>query len=341
MRTGRNPAKSGLDAYAPKELGVALILYIPSQDGYFTNSLEIFKMQIASLRAATPQPYDLLVFDNGSCRPVVQTLQELYRDGEISWLVLSRHNIGKAGAWNWIFAAMPNPMIAYADADVLFRPGWLEASLEILKAFPQAGMVSAQPNFYDVLDGKGMAQRHLENNPDYALAPYQPSTNIIDEYCQGIGASAELAERFHQQPLPGVEHLSTKTQAVLGASHMQFIIPQAVARQVTPLPATKALLRAETMALDHKIDELGYLHLSTRLPHVFHMGNTLNERLLNEYQQITGEKPFAITSDPNPRKRASLARRWLSRLARTPQGQRQLQRIYNLLFQVLHSDQSG
>ena len=54
MRTGRNPAKSGLEAYTPKELGVALILYIPSQDGYFANVLDIFKMQIASLKAPPP-----------------------------------------------------------------------------------------------------------------------------------------------------------------------------------------------------------------------------------------------------------------------------------------------
>jgi len=338
MRTGRNPAKSGLEAYTPKELGVALILYIPSQDGYFANALEIFKMQIASLKAATSQPYDLLVFDNGSCHAVVNALQELYKAGEITWLVLSRHNIGKAGAWNWVFASLSNLYIAYADADVLFRPGWLEASQEILKAFPQAGMVSAQPNFYDVMDGKGQAQRALENNPDYQAGSYQPSIEAIDEYCLGIGATPELAERFHQQPLPGIQHLPTETQAVLGASHMQFIIPRSIARQVTPLPATKALLRAETMSLDSKIDQLGFLHLSTRQPYVFHMGNTLNERLLAEFQQITGATPEIPKTDPNPQRQLSLARRWLSRIARTPGGQRQLQRIYNLLFQVLHSD---
>lgn len=338
MRTGRNPAKSGLEAYTPKELGVALILYIPSQEGYFANALEIFKMQIASLRTATSQPYDLLVFDNGSCAPVVQALHELYQAGEITWLVNSRHNIGKAGAWNWIFASQPNPLIAYADSDVLFRPGWLEASQEILMAFPHAGMVSAQPNFYDVMDGKGQAQQALEKDPGYRFENYQPSREIIDEYCLGIGASPELAERFHQQPLPAIHHISSGIQAVLGASHMQFIIPQAVARKVTPLPATRALLRTETMALDHKIDQLGYLHLSTRLPFVFHMGNTINERLVDEFQRITGQAQNVVQPTPDLRKPVSPVRRWLNRVARSPRGQRQLQRIYNLLFQVLHSD---
>ncbi len=340
MRTGRNPAKSGLEAYTPKELGVALILYIPSPEGYFANSLEIFKIQIASLKASTSQPYDLLVFDNGSSAPVVQALHELYQAGEITWLVNSRRNIGKAGAWNWIFASQPNPLIAYADSDVLFRPGWLEASLEILQTFPRAGMVSAQPNFYDVMDGKAQAQQALENDPDFRFEAYQPQSEIIDEYCLGIGASPELAERFHQQPLPAIQHLPSGTQAVLGASHMQFIIPQAVARKVTPLPATKALLRTETMSLDYKIDQLGFLHLSTRLPYVFHMGNTLNDRLLDEFQRLTSQAQHVVKATPDLRKPASSLRRWLQRVARSQRGQRQLQRIYNLLFQILHSDKS-
>ena len=199
-------------------------------------------------------------------------------------------------------------------------------------------MVSAQPNFYDVMDGQGQAQRALENNPEYRFAPYQPSGEVIDEYCLGISASPELAERFHQQPLPAVQHLPTTTQAVLGASHMQFIIPRSVARQVTPLPATKALLRAETMSLDNKIDQLGFLHLSTRLPYVFHMGNTISDRLLAEYQQITGSTRIPSSGTGLRRAPASPARRILSRMAQSPRGQRQMQRLYNLLFQVLHSE---
>ncbi|HWQ84011.1 MAG TPA: hypothetical protein VN363_05560, partial [Anaerolineales bacterium] len=188
------------------------------------------------------------------------------------------------------------------------------------------------------MEGKGQAQQDLEGSPEYHFEPYQPSPQIIDEYCLGIGASPELAERFHQQPLPAVQHLPTATRAVLGASHMQFIIPREVARQVTPLPATKALLRTETMSLDYKIDQLGYLHLSTCLPYVFHMGNTINDRLLAEFQQITAQTSQNVNPRTNQSTSVSPLRRWLARIARTPQGQRQLQRVYNLLFQVLHSD---
>ena len=169
MRIGSNPAKAGLPAYEPKKLGIALIVYIPLLEGYFQNSLEIFKTQLASIRASTSGEYDLLVFTNGCCQPVVMELQSLYRDKQIDWLIESQYNLGKAGAWNWIFASMPNELICYADSDVLFRPGWLEASLEILEAFPQAGMIAAQSNFFDVLSGEGQAHLAHIANGNYTL----------------------------------------------------------------------------------------------------------------------------------------------------------------------------
>jgi glycosyltransferase involved in cell wall biosynthesis len=344
MRVGRNPAKAGIPAYSPRRLGVALLVYIPDQQGYFANALEIFKIQVESLYRVTPQAFDLLVFDNGSCPPVVQALQELHAAGRIDWLVLSRHNMGKAGAWNWIFSSMPNELICYADSDVLFRPGWLEASLQILEAFPRPGMVSAQPNFFDVLDGQGQAHQALQGDDRFQFGEMRPETAVVDEYCFGIGADQELSRRFHSQSLPYLLQVQSGLQAILGASHMQFIIPRQIARQVAPLPASKGLLRAETISLDRKVDELGYLHLSALENYVFHMGNTFTERLLDELRQAGLDSPASMQAPasasvgkaPAPG-RKSLAQRSLSVLARRPQFYRWLERLYHLLFRVLYS----
>ncbi len=250
--------------------------------------------------------------------------------------------MGKAGAWNWIFAAMPNELICYADSDVLFRPGWLEASLQVLKAFPQAGMVGAQPSFYDVMDGEGKAHLSLLGDSRYAPAEYQPPVEVIDEYVLGIGASGELADQFYHAALPSFVQQELGVQAVMGASHMQFIIPRDVARQVVPLPAAHGLLRRETMSLDHKIDQLGYLHLSTTHPYVFHMGNTINERLLSEVNAITAgvsNRPKSAHSTPTPASaQASAPERWLRRMAKRPRYQKLLVRAYNLLFRALYAE---
>jgi hypothetical protein len=77
MRTGQNPAKKGLPAYRPRRVGVALLSWIPSQDGYFSESLEILKYQIASIHHSI-KDFGLAVFDNGSCRTVQEELEKLH-----------------------------------------------------------------------------------------------------------------------------------------------------------------------------------------------------------------------------------------------------------------------
>ncbi|MCK4901523.1 MAG: glycosyltransferase family 2 protein [Anaerolineales bacterium] len=336
MRTGKNPSKTGIPAYTPNEIGIALLVYIPFLEGYFRHSLEILKYQIASLYKSTEKQFDLLVFDNGSCSEVIDALNNLHDQHYIEWLVLSRHNLGKVGAWNWIFGSMPNDLICYADSDVLFRRGWLESSLGILKAFPKAGMVSAQPTFHDVLDGKGVAHLSLNEEQDFRFSEYKPKNEIVEEYCLGIGADIELAASFHNMTLDCITALRDNTSAVVGATHMQFIIPREVARCLTPLPVSKGLHRAETTSLDRKIDKLGYLHLSTQENYVMHMGNTLNEYLLTEVQELDGRLGSASTPEIVVLSKKFTLFRLILRLAEFPRINQFLLNVYDFLYRVLY-----
>src|SRR5690606_6396251 len=65
--------------------------------------------------------------------------------GEIDLLHLSSRNLRKLGALDHLLRTAPGDVIAYADSDVLFLPGWLERSLAVLAAFPEAGQVPAPP----------------------------------------------------------------------------------------------------------------------------------------------------------------------------------------------------
>lgn len=336
MRTGQNPSKSGVPAYQPKQLGVALLVYIPFLQGYFKHSLDILKYQIASLYEHTKQDFDLLVFDNGSCPEVVNALSDLSNENIIEWLVLSKNNLGKVGAWNWIFGSLPNEYICYADSDVFFRQGWLEASLGIINAFSKVGMVSAQPTFHDVLDGKGKAHLQFKGDKNFESEIYRPDERIVEEYCQGIGADEELSDRFFNMELPSITDLHSKTTAVLGATHMQFIIPRDLARKLIPLPVSKGLYRKETMSLDHKIDELGYLHLSTKDNYVMHMGNMVSAKLLSEVQDLDG--PIEINTNQESlvlSNKTALFRIFL-RLLRIPTINQFFLNVYDFLYRALY-----
>jgi len=124
VRKGQNPAKLGTAGYRPRNLGVAILTHIPSQEGYFAESWQIFEYQLASLIAHTPEPFDLMVFDNGSCAEVRDYLLAEKEAGRLQYLVLSEQNVGKGGAWNVMLAGAPGEIIAYSDSDVLFSPNW-------------------------------------------------------------------------------------------------------------------------------------------------------------------------------------------------------------------------
>ena len=107
MRVGQNPAKSVKYVAQPKKVTVAVIAYIPTLGGYYAQSLDVLKVCLNSIWENTGIPYDLMVFDNASCPEARIYLHEMHSQGKIQYLVLSEKNIGKAGAWNFVFGAVP------------------------------------------------------------------------------------------------------------------------------------------------------------------------------------------------------------------------------------------
>jgi glycosyltransferase involved in cell wall biosynthesis len=334
-RIGQNPAKLGMKAYQPQKLGVATITYIPSKEGYFKDSLDILRLTLNSLHRNTVEPFDLLLFDNGSCAEVQTELVKLHHQGSIRWLVLAEQNLGKTGAQNWIFSAMPNEWICYTDSDVLFRKGWLKASRAIIAHFPNAGMVGAQPCFFDVLKGKGRAHLSLKSKTGFQVSSYKPDKSVVDEYCSGVNASPELVAKYSVAKLEMVHVKKDAFQASLGASHMQFLIPSELARRIIPLPYHSGLSQEEDRQLDLRIDQNGGLHLSTVEPYVVHMGNVLDEWV----RDLAVDEGIELDLMAHPHlvgKKEPVARtyglEWLARYAGT---RRWLVRLYNKLFQVL------
>lgn len=328
MRLGQNPAKLGLPAYQPHRLGAALLTYVPDQEGYFSGMVPVIQAAVNSLRANTGEPFDLLVFDNGSCQPVRRMLAELQEQGQIDWLVLSRHNLGKTGALNWIFASLPNELICYADGDVFFRPGWFQASLAVLEGFRAAGMVAAQPCFFDVLKGEGKAKAGLPDDPLVQVETVGMPAGIVEEYNRGVAASPEAAARNASLRFTRYTRLDTGVQALEGASHMQFLARAEVLRRILPLPAGRGLDSAEDRLLDERLDSLGCLHLATLDAHVFHIGNAIDEHAAREIAGLTpqAKPPKEAEHEPKLPALLRLAARW-------PGGRHRLRRLYNDLFQ--------
>ena len=271
MRKGQNPAKSVDQVAKPERITVAVLNYIPFASGFFTEMPEVLKACLTSLRNDPGLPFDLMVFDNGSCPEVQQYLLDERTAGRIQYLLLSEKNLGKGGAWNIIFKAAPGEIIAYADNDVFFYPGWLARSVEILETYPKAGMVTARP-FNTKSEFLTSTFSWLESNPDVNLE--KGNLIPIDDYRafgMSIGHTAESAVKGYAESI-SYKATYKGVVAFVGASHWQFSAYKSVLEQFLPFDMSKPM--GQVIQLDRKINDNGYLRLMVSDPLAMNMSNT-------------------------------------------------------------------
>jgi len=314
MRIGQNPAKFVDTLPTPARVTAVVINYIPGLVGYYAQSLDVLKSCLASMRAGTEMPVDLLVYDNASCEEVRAYLIAEHDAGRIQYLTLSEQNVGKAAAWNFAFAAAPGEIIAYADADIYFEPGWLENLAAVLDAYPEAGMVTGIPMWspaefstatidwakrtegVTLHEGKLLPwedywthARSLGQSEDEARAHFADQTDLMIEDSRLLSVISNRLPVNRDTP-PGTRH-----QALFyaGAGHFQFVTRKKILSQVLPIPADRPM--GQVRRLDAAVNAAGYLRLSTPDWWVRHMGNAPDE---------TGPLPAA--GAPKPRLRGPL-----------------------------------
>jgi hypothetical protein len=272
MRKGQNPAKFVRQVAKPERITAAVTVYVPFLSGYYAEMLEILKRCLASLRETAGQPLDLLVFDNASCEEVRHFLWSQHLAGNIQYLALSEHNIGKGGAWNFMFSAAPGEIIAYADSDVLFYPDWLSQSLRILQTFPQVGMVAARPFRTDPVLYEG-THAWAQNDPEAVVErgcfiPWE----VFREFDVSLGQTEEHV-RNRYEATEDVRITYRGLPVLAGASHWQFVAYKQVLAQFLPFEMSRPM--GQVRHLDQKVNEAGLLRLMTTEALVRHMGNTL------------------------------------------------------------------
>lgn len=329
-RIGMNPSRGVKLDFSPARTTVAVLVYVPHQAGYFQNRMDVTKMTIRSILANTKEPFDLLVFDNGSSPEMVNYLQTLYKNGSIDYLLLSERNIGKLNALNMIFNTAPGEIVAYTDDDVLHLPGWLGKHLEIIDTFPDVGAVTG---FY-------IRQRVAMSSKSTLQFADQPEVETErgllmprkweEEYLINTGRSWER----YEEEVRGIEDIIVKykgLEAWVSAHHFQMVCPKAVLKEVLSdmLPdGWSDQVMGRMVELDDRMDEKGYLRFCTREQTMRLMGNAISEEVLGL------AKKFNISVDdihvPETNKGV------MGRLAQVKWIRYILQGIVNRLYNWLH-----
>ncbi|NOY98843.1 MAG: glycosyltransferase family 2 protein [Chloroflexi bacterium] len=261
MRKGQNPAKFVKDVAKPERITVAVLSYIPFLSGFYEEALDVLKVSLESMRNDPGLPFDLMVFDNGSCPEVRDYLVNEKEDGRIQYLLLSEKNLGKGGAWNIILAGAPGEIIAYADSDILYYPNWLARSVEILETFPNVGMVTARPfrtppAFYSAtLDW-------ARKNATCEEGRFIPWETFL-EFNLSLGQTEEENRKVYAETRDWKVVYQDVT-TIAGASHWQFTAYKSTLQQFLPFDMSRPM--GQVRQLDERMNEAGLLRLMVSDP---------------------------------------------------------------------------
>lgn len=334
-RLGTNPSRGKTLDFTPPRVTVAVLVYEPNQLGYFQHRLDVTRLTINSIIKNTEKPFELLVFDNGSCEEMVSHLKSLHENGQIDTLVLSRQNIGKLNALWRIAHLAQGEVIAYTDDDVYHLPGWLPAHLEILDTYPNVGAVTG---FYIKQRVAMSSDKTLE-----WVAQQEAAKNLTVERGQLIPKkweeeymdnSGRTLERY-QSEVAGLEDVVVDfkgLKAWVSAHHFQVLTPKKVLIKVLSEMLEEGWsdqMMGRMVEMDDLMDAKGYLRLTTYAQTMRLLGNTIDD----EVKALAARDGISTTAAISGEETEKSSGFWSNRLVR-----KLSQAVVNRLYHKLHQE---
>lgn len=334
-RLGMNPSRGKNLDFTPPRVTVAVLVYAPHQAGYFQHRLDVTRLTLESILANTEKPYELLVFDNGSCPEMTGFLQALYNTGKIDTLILSAENIGKLNALWRIAQAAQGEVIAYTDDDVYHLPGWLPEHLKVLDTYPNVGAVTGFYIKQRVAMSSDQTLAWVKALEEKDPSAVQRGNLIPRKWEEEFMDNAGRTEERYQSEIEGIEDVVVSLQGVkawVSAHHFEVLVPKNVLIEVLNqmLPGGWSdQLMGRMVEMDDRMDALGYLRLTTYPQTMRLLGNVIDDEV-SELARRDGIIAASATSNAKPGKRAGL---WQNRFVRAS-----IQKLINKLYQLLHQD---
>ncbi|WP_339836293.1 glycosyltransferase family A protein [uncultured Flavobacterium sp.] len=285
MRIGSNPEKNNKEIFVDNYHRVIVPVYIPNFEGYFANLFEVFKLCLESLLLTSHTKTRITIYNNNSHPDVKNYIDAKYRDFElIDQVFHSKENLGKINA---ILAASKGniePLITITDADVLFKNDWQKVIESTFVNFPEAGMVSPVPSskvfkmftannwYYGFFKGKLTFEK--VEDPD-----------AMHKFDLSLGNKELMYKPIHLEKYLVLKN--NKGSAVMGCGHFVATLKREVLDKGSNVPAfTKIGGGVERLFIDTPNEELGFLRLATKGNFAYHMGNSAETWMNEEFNSL-------------------------------------------------------
>jgi hypothetical protein len=286
MRIGFNPNKDKIVARNDFFHQVIVPVYIPNQEDYFKDSLQILKYCLESLFKTCHSNTYFTIVNNGSCKVVVDYLNVLHQSGSINEIIHTSA-IGKLNAILKGLIGQNFQLVTIADADVLFLNNWQKETYKIFEGFPKSGVVSTTPNPKLV--------SYLTSNIifDKGISKAVKFTNVVNPEALKLFADS-IGNPNLFNPINLKKYLTITNgndKAVVGAGHFVATYRSEVFESLNQQASSYSLGGdSDVNILDKPSVNKGYWRLSTENNYTYHMGNTIENWMQDKLQYINTTK---------------------------------------------------
>lgn len=276
MRIGGNPNKEVDQQKSFYQHQVIVPVYIPNEEGYFSDALKILKICLNSLFNTIHERTFITVVNNGSCDNVVKYLNELFEEKKIKELIHT-DNIGKINA---VFKGLSGnniELVTITDADVMFLSDWQTETLNVFSQIPKAGVVALVPQF-------NMYKRYCGNvifdnlfNKKLQFLPVKNPEGMIHFY-DSIGWDRNYNQDYLKFGL-GLDYGHIK--CYVGGGHFVATYKKDAFTELLSFIGGKKAAGIGEDYIDSKPLKKDYWKLTTYDNYAFHMGNIYEEWMEN------------------------------------------------------------
>jgi glycosyltransferase involved in cell wall biosynthesis len=277
-RIGNNPYKDNVKVQHRPDVSLCVVTHYENTP-YHQHRMEVVKMCIESMAAGVKHmgadECELLIWDNQST-PEFRQLLGQYRPT----VFVQSVNVGAHAARHALVEMASGKIVCMTDDDVLFSPDWFHLQLEVLATFPNVGLVSGTPQRTGFRGGVASTLAWAAVTPGVTVRSGKLIPDAWEQdFCKSVGRDWQkhrTATRFNMLNDTLIEYNGVRAWG--HGHHMQFLAYRDV---IAPFLKRGEVLLDNKHLFNVPVDDAGYLQLTTHKRTAVHIGNEIDQSIVN------------------------------------------------------------